>query len=178
MSGSRARARQAGGDWCILRTNGRATLSLATSLTADGIEAWSPSHVIDQRMPRTKGTRERRMPILPTFVFAKATDIDRILAFARMPRHHHPFTVFRHLGHIPLLREADIAPLRASERKAIPKHKHRAWEQGQRVRVSEGSFGGLSGRVDADSRGGFTLVCFNGQFRVKIASFLLNEDDS
>lgn len=159
-------------DWCILRTNGRGTLRLARSLSAVGLEAWAPALTVNQRLPRSKRRRERETPLMPTFVFARAQNLEALVALAHRPGHHETFSIFHYMGDIPLIADRDLEPLRLAERRSVPKQRRVTYRPGQTVRVPEGSFGGMSGIVEqSDHR--YTLVAFGGAIRVKIATFIL-----
>lgn len=159
-------------DWCILRTSGRGTLRLAESLTRDGIEAWTPSALIERRRPRSRAKSEKPVPIMPSYVFASARHLERIMLLAERPGSHDAFSLFHYFGGIALCADKDLEPLRSAEKRALPKSRQRGFRPGQTVRVPEGSFGGMSGIVER-SDGGYTMVCFGGSIRVKIATFLL-----
>lgn len=157
-------------NWCILRTSGRGTLRLTASLNREGIEAWTPSVMIER-----PGGREKPTAIMPTFVFAKAVAIPRLALLEERPRSHEPFSFFRHFGALPVVADCELEPLRSAENRAAPKRRQRSYRPGQIVRVPEGSFSGMTGRVE-ETEGKFTLVCFGGSIRVRIATFLLRDD--
>lgn len=83
--------------------------------------------------------------------------------------------MFRHCGGLGLVEDLDLEPLRSAENRAAPKRRRQTFGVGQCVRIPEGSFGGMTGIVER-ADGKFTLVCFGGNIRVKIASFLLRPD--
>lgn len=122
-----AGAGQADG-WCIVRTSGGRTLSLAQSLIEAGIEAWSPRRIIKrpapgQRRALVMGRRrvmvEVAVPILPTFVFVRACHLDALAVAAAMPISPHPaFTLFSFAGRVPLVSELSVAGLRVAEQDA------------------------------------------------------------
>lgn len=173
--------------WCILRTSGPRTLPVAKSLAAAGFEVWTPVETNDRRRPRSKVRIEFDAPIMPTFVFARADRLRDLEEAAVAPTNEHPpFSVFRWAGKIPLVSDAQIASLRAAEDRATARTEaaHRRdrlqadrkfFNPGEQVKVTEGSFSGLSGMVE-DGDGKFTFVAFGGSMRVKIASFLLASD--
>lgn len=102
--------------WCILRTGGAQTLRLVRTLNAAGFEAWSPVRTIG--VPETKRAprSERDLPILPTFVFARAGQLSALAHAAVQAVSPHPgFSIFRHGGRIPLIGDAAIDGLRAEE---------------------------------------------------------------
>jgi hypothetical protein len=124
LSAVRRREREAG--WIILRTDGRSTLRLADTLMAAGLATWTPRrtvkrvkqgrhHLIDGKPV----TMEVDLPILPTFVFAAASDLVRLLGIAAQPFSPFPaFTVFRFGDRVPLIAPAEIAGLKGEERDA------------------------------------------------------------
>ncbi|WP_242183114.1 hypothetical protein [Sphingomonas sp. CARO-RG-8B-R24-01] len=110
--------------WCILRTSGGRTLALATSLAAAGYEVWSPVRTIKRPHGKRdlKGQRttvEINLPILPTFVFARAACLPSLAHIAGDPAYQHPpFSIFSHAGRIPIICDASVAGLREEERAA------------------------------------------------------------
>jgi hypothetical protein len=172
--------------WIILRTAGRSTLVLAASLAEDGFDVWTPAKTQTISMKR-----EVRLPMLPSFVFAKAhqlTDLIDLSGMAFKPRRrpapgeerdrpaHRDFSVFRYLGTIPMISDHHLDPLRLKEREAIPRKGLPSFNRGQLVRVNSGAFQGLFGRVER-CKSGFALVIFTDWKRpVKIPTFLLAED--
>lgn len=170
-------------DWCILRTSGARTLPLASSLSAAGFDVWTPAETTSRRQPRSKTRVEREGPIMPTFVFARADRLEDLLQLLGQPLNPHPpFSVFRHGGRIPIIHDVEIGNLRDHEerardrvRRAKRKGYRHEFAQGERVRVPEGSFAGMTGVVQ-DGDGKFAFVSFGGALRVKIATFLLVAD--
>lgn len=162
--------------WIILRTSGRCTLGLATSLKRAGYDVWTPAQTSTFRAPRTNAKREVTLPIIPTFVFARADRLLDLLDLADSPtKGHDEFSVFHYFGRIPLLADRELEALRSEETRAVPKRKRKVYSKGERVRIPEGSFAGMSGVVQ-QSDGSHVLVSFGGSMRVKIASFLLRPD--
>lgn len=159
--------------WCILRTSSRHTLRLVESLQGAGIDAWTPSIVRTIRKPRWNVKREVRLPMMASFVFAPAKHMWTLVDLEEDRRSPHPsFSLFRHQDSLPLVPDGELEPLRMAERRAIPAQKARAFSRGQNVRVPEGSFAGMIGKVE-HSNGRHTLVCFGGPLKVKIATYLL-----
>ncbi len=121
MSRKAARRRE-DTDWCILRTSGGRTLNLARSLAEAGFDVWTPIRTIKRPhgKPDQKGRRstvEIDMPILPTFVFARAGGLSALAHTAGDPVHQHPpFSIFLHAGRIPLIGAASVAGLQEEER--------------------------------------------------------------
>jgi hypothetical protein len=165
--------------WCILRTSGAKTLPLADSLVAAGFEAWTPRKVHARRKPRSHLTAHREMPIAPTFVFVTAAHLHSLNLIRAMPVNPHPpFSIFTFSGRIPLIADSEISGFRNEEQKAAlaeRRTKQRRLVMGQRVRLNDGAYAGLSGVV-ADAKGGFTLVAFDGGMTMKIATWLLADE--
>ena len=153
-------------DWCILRTSGRNTLRLATSLRLAGIDAWTP---------RLRANDDKPAPLMPSFVFARQAYLRRLLEMAATPGKLMDFSVFHHRDMIPLVKDGELERLRQAERKTVTRRKQRTFDRGDRVRVPNGSFGGMIGTVE-HSDGKFTEVSFGGSMRVKIGTFILHED--
>jgi hypothetical protein len=169
--------------WCILRTASRRTLELVEKLKEAGIEAWTPAKVHRKRLPRRRTIVEVEAPILPSFAFARAADINWLLAMSDSPNSPCPdFSVFMQKDRVPVVSEDALGPLRLiEEREAAKLLRERAksnrkarFKCGDPIRVEAGPFGGLSGIVKSDD-GKFTLVSFAG-FEVKISSFILAEN--
>lgn len=177
-----------GNEWCILRTSGPRTLTLAKSLREVGIDAWAPEEVNDRRVPRSHKRVERTQAIVPSFVFAASRDLVNLIGIAAVqeipgaPARHPPFTVMRFNGNYPLITDGSLDPLRRIEhsrksRRALKERKHRQFEAGSSVRTKEGPFEGMTGIVE-DGAAGFTMVCFPGfSISIKIATWLLAETD-
>lgn len=162
-------------NWIILRTAGRSTLPLARSLAADGIEAWTPSEANRKRGRRGK----ERKPILPTFVFAQAHHLWRLVSLSEDPRSRHDgFSVFRHMDRFPIVPDDQLEPLRSAEYQAAPEEEQPVYGKGECVRVAEPSFAGLPGIVDLPGRK-YTMVLFPlSPIPMKIRTFLLRPDEA
>lgn len=170
----------AAGRWCILRTSPGRTLGLMAALAAAGFEAWTPRQTQTRRRPRSKITVELEVPIAPTFVFVRAAHVrDLAAAEAALVNPFPVFSIFRHGGRIPLIADGEVDGLRQAEGRAqllSRRKKRRAYVMGQRVRVGDGAFAGLTGTVE---KGGdkFAIVGFGSTFRMRIATWLLSPDD-
>jgi hypothetical protein len=107
-----------------LRTSGGRTLNLARSLAEAGFDVWTRPHIIKRPHGKSdaKGRRntiEINLPILPTFVFARASGLATLAHMAGDPAHQHPlFSLFSHAGRIPLIGNASVSGLREEERLA------------------------------------------------------------
>jgi hypothetical protein len=112
--------------WCILRTSGPRTLTLASALNAIGIEAWTPKRTFKRPKPgKVRDANGKRITvevdaaILPTFVFAQEVSLPRLQVLANDPASTLPgFSVFRHGGRFPLVSDADVSGLRLAEEEA------------------------------------------------------------
>lgn len=112
--------------WCILRTAGPKTLKLVEALNAAGIEAWTPARTVRRQKPgrstRADGKRptvDVAVPILPTFVFARARHKAQLrwlssLRFKAAP----DFSIMMHAGRVPEIADRDVAGLRDAEERA------------------------------------------------------------
>lgn len=168
-------------DWCILRTAARSTLRLADGLSASDYEAWTPVEVIRRRVPRKNDAQAIPAPIMPTFVFARASQMPGLFALAADPMTALPsFSVFRYRDRIPLVCDSELRALRAREdrsrREVLKAGKAAPYRHGDMVRAPDGAFAGMSGIVEM-SDGKHTLVMFGGRFGVKIDTFLLRENE-
>ena len=165
-------------DWLVLRTSGRATLRLASSLTREGIDAWSPSMVTARRRPRGRGTLKRTVPILPSFVFARAQHLEQLHGLIERPCGHVRFSIFRDFDHRPrLLADHALEPLRTSAFEETAKTQRRTFRPGQRVRVAHGIAEGMIGTVEKSDRR-FTRVNFERGNSMDFATSILRGDMS
>ena len=169
-----------GTDWCILRTGASRTLLLAASLEAAGFDVWSPVQTLTRRRGRTRERVEYAAPIMPTFVFARASQRYELASIAAQPFSEHPsFSIFRHLGAIPTIGDTEIAEARRIEergKRAARMGQRQAFTIGQPVKVTEGPGAGLSGEVVKGGDGKFVLVAFAG-INMKIGAWLLGTDE-
>lgn len=176
------------GEWCILRCQGRSTLRLTQTLNEDGFDAWTPRETRRIRIPKFNVRREAILPLLPSYVFAKAIHLIDLLELAAMPVKprrgfnfqmpaHPGFRVMKSERGIPVVAEHDLAALRYLEAKLTPlRRSARTFAAGARVRVDGGSFGGMTGDVQR-SDDLHTLVCFSEKYVVKIATSILLPED-
>lgn len=167
-------------DWCILRTASRNTIPLSEGLAADGFEVWTPIETRTIRVPRKNLKREIRLPIMPSYVFARVVHLVDLLQRAELPIAPR-YSVMHAFGdQIPLVPDLHLMALRRLEIKKNPrkiKKADRIFTPGVTVKVKEGggSFEGMVGRVEK-SDAGCTLVCFNDRYVVKINTLLLSDD--
>jgi hypothetical protein len=108
--------------WIILRTSGGQTLPLMRSLREAGLDAWSPARTIRRVLyagRRAERQDEIDVPILPTFVFARETQMELLAELAgAQSTAHPPFSLFRHRGRAPMIADGEIAGLREEEERA------------------------------------------------------------
>lgn len=162
------------GEWCILRMAGPRTLAVARSLAKAGYDVWTPVETRQKRLPRSKAKVECEVVLMPTYAFAQAAGLRDLLAESMNPVSDHPaFTVFRHGDRFPLIADRSLDPLRVAERRGTPLEKVRQFDAGERVKLTERGFEGLSGIVET-SKGQFTMVCFPGfNIPIKVATMHL-----
>jgi transcription antitermination factor NusG len=171
--------------WCILRTSGRGTLRLTRQLAGAGIEAWTPAKPDDRRTPRTKTRRETHVPLMPSFVFAKAAHIGALLDLSHRPGKIEAFTVFRHGHGVPVIADRELESLRriaeraerAAQRAAMRGARPPVFRAGQSVRADDGAWAGMTGTVEG-VEGKMVRVCFGGRIEAKISAFILQPDES
>lgn len=181
-------------DWIILRTAGRHTLRLANTLSEDGYEAWTPVETRNIRIPRANVRRTVKLPIMPSYVFARAHDLIDLIQLAAMkpkPRRaprkidehsqpaHADFSVMHYHDRIPVIADGHLQSLRQIEAKRSPRQKaDRVFANGLSVRVKMegGSFAGMTGKVERSDHGA-TLVCFDNRLTVKISTRFLEANE-
>ncbi len=179
--------------WLILRTAGGKTLRLAETLREDGYEAWSPTETRTIRVPRMNARRTVKLPIMPTYVFARAHHLVDLLELAAMPvkprcfvpveedaerpAPHANFSVLHVHDKIPVVTDLSLDGLRHIEFKRTPRKKAlEALKPGSEVAIEGGSFGGLRGKVERSDTA-YTLVSFEGSFPVKISTGLFERNE-
>jgi hypothetical protein len=176
------------GDWCILRTAGRSTLKLAETLAKDGFEVWTPIETKTVQVPRMNAKRKVTLPIMPSYVFARARHLVDLLDLAKMPVKprrgagrmdpaHASFSVLHAFGKIPLVADRHLSRLRELEQRTAPKPKaDKPLKLGIGVRIKGGAAQGLKGTVER-SNTLHTVVCINERYTVKILTSLLDPDE-
>ena len=180
--------------WCILRTGGQRTVALARSLSEAGFEAWTPIQIRFREKTRRKPAEERAMPILPTFVFARARHLVDLNRLTRADIHPHPqFSIFRYQGVPPIISDQRISGLREAEAAAIKvadarrrsdagkalkdakDQLRRALPKGKSIDMPTGPFAGFTGVVESSTRKE-AWVILPGGFRLKIDTWLVAQD--
>jgi len=152
--------------WCILRTRAANTLSLVDTLTRDGFTAWTPVETISRQIPRKKVRVERRVPFVPTYVFADARQLSDLRLLAALPvKDHVDFVVYRYTGKFVFIADRQLDALRAVEdratRRAMVHRKAAPIPAGAMVRATSGIMTGLPGVVESSGEK-ITIVCFLG----------------
>jgi len=109
--------------WIILRTSGGQTVQLAEALRAAGYDAWTPARTIRKTIGAgtRKGARqiEVTIPILATFVFARAEQLVALATLAKRPFKPQPdFSVFTYAGKAPEIADRDVRGLQEEEARA------------------------------------------------------------
>jgi transcription antitermination factor NusG len=149
--------------WLVLRCSHAQTLRLADSLSEAGIEAWAPRELVVQRARRNHKREETVQPIMPGYVFAGSGHLHELLALIHSPamlyqvwdaeqrrmvtKGHPHFRFFQPWGEPETIRESQLANLRRLDGLRRPKGPLRTWKTGERVRLTDGAYAGLSGTV-------------------------------
>lgn len=169
--------------WIILRTAPRSTVLLADRLDRDGFAAWTPIEIMTVPKTRRRPAEDRRVPVMPTFVFANVDHLEP-LAWIRdcMPTLYPGFSIFNREGRAAVIAEPMLRPLREQEQRAadrraarlMGKRKPPKFDPGVSVSLHENAsaFIGLHGVVQ-DQKGADVLVCFNGRVVIKIDAWKL-----
>lgn len=160
--------------WCVLRMAGARTLPVADSLAEAGFEVWTPTETRKHNLRGGKrGTVQKTLPIMPTFVFAHNRHQADLAAITRLPVSPHPrFTLFHYLDRVVTVKEAEMDRLRAGAHRSIPKPRRPTLTVGTKVVPDQGPYTGLAGEVVA-SKNGYCLVFFGGWMTVEIETFQL-----
>lgn len=109
-----------GDRWCILRTSGAKTLPLAEALSAGGFDAWSPRAVSLVAATKRKPASERAAPIVPTFVFVRARQLDDLWRARSLPTSNIPgFHILQLGGRAPEISDLSLSALRVEEARAL-----------------------------------------------------------
>lgn len=157
---SRKNSGHSANDWCILRMSGPGTLVLVASLQGAGMDVWTPTEHVRRRVPRSKSTEHRIVPLAPTYVFARRDHLADLQRIERMDVSPHPrFSIFRYYGETVFVRHCELSPLRAmqqdSYRSSLPasgkapgKARGKSYDVGDVVTFTTGPFTGFEGFVD------------------------------
>lgn len=163
--------------WIVLRTASAQTLPLVRSLQSAGFTAWSPVKTISKRRPRSNERRDMTVAVLPSYVFACADHLTSLMIAASRSVSPHPqFSVFKYCGKVPTISDRSLDNLRRIERRNMPEKAARQFKSGERVRITEGGFAGLTGIVKT-GKGRYTMVLFPGfNMPIKVKSMLLLDE--
>lgn len=156
-------------DWCILRTKARQTLALAESLCNVQFDAWTPVEKLQLPRKRVKIP----VAVMPTWVFAKASDLLVLLELADTPRKPQPeFSVFQFNGRYRTVAESELRSLRLYVEAARPAEERHIFRRGAPVTVDDPAWAGLTGIVERDN-GKVGLVVF-GKFELEVQSIFIH----
>lgn len=160
--------------WCILRVGASRTITLADSLAHLG--AWTPRETFERRIPRKTERETITIPIMPTYVFAPAKHILDLIELAKAWNKPCPdFSLQRHPDRIgyAVTPDCQLNPLRIAERAGTPLEQVRTFDPGERVKLTEGGFSGMSGTVQT-SDGKYTMLAFpNFAIPIKVETLRL-----
>ncbi|WP_261270356.1 transcription termination/antitermination protein NusG [Sphingomonas sp. LC-1] len=175
--------------WFILRTSGPSTMRLAASLQDAAIEAWTPTEHIRRRVPRSKNTEFRIVPLAPTYVFVRGDRLDEMQRIERAEVTPHPaFSIFRHCGKTVFVRHSNLHPMRLIEqdsyRRSLPasgrrpmKKRGERYEVGDAVKLTMGAFAGFEAFIESSDGLVTTLKVgiFGRPTEVKVPTLQLRE---
>lgn len=182
--------------WIILRTSGRSTLKLADTLAEDGFDVWTPRETKILRKPRANVRREVTLPIMPSYIFARESQLIELLQMAKQdvkPRRgsgwgkpaHAGFSVMRYHDKFPSIDDRHLQALRQLERKAeiqrLRVSKAAPLPLGVTVRLKDGShdaWSGMVGRVVTSSSGLTRIVFIGTRIEIAVRTSLLDESES
>lgn len=152
--------------WAALRCQSVQTLSLAASLSIEGLGGWSPSVAVRFRLPRSKRTALKPVPLLPSFVFVPFAIADSAVELGRSGRipRNWPF-LFN--GDRP---ELPVDQLLAMQMVQEPRRVQ--FKPGEKVRFVVGPFHGMTGTILSQKGRDRWLVEVDGR-RVWVPSFLI-----
>jgi hypothetical protein len=168
--------------WCVLRTSGKNTLRLAKSLSDAGLEVWTPREERMIRVPRANVRRPVVLPIMPSYVFARASQLVELIQIIdrkrRMKADCPDFSLMRLADQIPIIADVLLNGLRTIESRRVIRKRAAKLPVGLQVKVGEagGSFAGMKGRVERSGEE-YTMVCFDNRMTVKISTYLLCENE-
>lgn len=148
--------------WLILCCSRSKTLELAKSLAEVGFEVWAPVTRDEVRVGEQRTREDTAVPLMPSFVFARARHLHTLLALSHSPslqyrvwdaeegkhvtKGHPHFRLFRGGNH-RFVPDRELEPLRRLERKPRPKRVERSFTVGDQVRTDDEGFAGLIGVV-------------------------------
>jgi hypothetical protein len=173
----------------VLRTSAGRTLALAAALNDAGFKAWTPTEIEVRRARRSFQREEIIIPLTPSLVFAGYDRVANLVTLSHSPpliyqvwddekrrmvtRGYPYFTVFLADDQPAFVPDAQLKGLRQAEGRRMARVKSKSFKSGDRVRLTEGAFAGLTGVVDS-IQGRFARVSF-AEWRIvtSIAVWLL-----
>jgi transcription antitermination factor NusG len=189
-------ADQASTSWCVVRTQGGQTLTLAKSLQDAGFAAWTPTETVTRRARRSHPAQEIVLPLMPGLIFVAWDTLGELIALSRnaMPYLHYDPALRRHVtrgtAHFRIMQigspgdamryarvtDRELAGLRQAEARAQVAVKRKTLRKGTAVRLAEGAYEGLRGTVEL-VKGGYAHVLVNGwPMSVQVALHLVVEE--
>jgi transcription antitermination factor NusG len=175
------------GSWVILRMASGDTLKVAASLTAAGLDVWTPVERKVRRIGESRTRARHEIAMVPSYAFGRVEHVDELLRLAMLPQREHPrFSVYHRRGGIPLVADEQLNALRGEverSQRLFDRFRRRGkkgpkLEPGSEVRLPDGPFAGFTGVVE-EQQGQFTeisLTIFGKARSIKVASLLLAPD--
>lgn len=188
--------------WIVLQSSPSDTIALADALKDAGFDVWTPVETVRVEPPRVESWEKRparkpnrpdivTRPLIPSMVFARFVHLSDLLVLSHAPalqyrvydhdkrrmvtRGHPRFWLFDPDARPIADRELDGLRAIASRRRK-PRGKVEPFNPGDKVRLTEGAYEGLSGTV-VRTEGKLTVVDFSaGRFDLKIQTWLLKAD--
>lgn len=149
-------------------------MPLLRSLTRAGIEAWTPVEQSTKRVPRANVKRIVDRAVLPSYIFTKAEQMPDLLAIMNSPsKDHREFRLFKHNGGIPLIADSTLDALRMFARKSTAKAIAPSLNIGDTIKLTDGSFAGLSGEIESVGKAFATVRLPGFNTPIKVANFYL-----
>ncbi len=161
--------------WCILRCSNVNTLPLLRTLGREGVEVWSPLEMVTKRVPRANIKRTLEQALLPSYIFANVEQLAVLLAICEAPvSGHREFRIMHTHGRMPLIDDTDLAGLRLLERKSrAAVRKEPSVNTGDAVRLTDGGFAGLTGKVEKAGAQFSTITLDGFTMPMKVANYFL-----
>ena len=135
-------------------------MGLVASLQAAGMDVWTPTEHVKRRVPRSKSTEYRVVPMAPTYAFARAGLLPELKQIERLDVSPHPrFSIFRYYGETVFVRHRELSALRSQQqdsyRTALPasgrapgKPRGEAFDHGDTVKITSGPFTGFEAYIE------------------------------
>jgi hypothetical protein len=84
--------------WCVVRTQGGQTLTLAKSLQDAGFAAWTPTETVTRRARRSHPAQDIVQPLMPGLIFVAWDKLDALIALSRNAMPYSTFSGFSSFG--------------------------------------------------------------------------------